>query len=147
MTQDMETEIPLTRLETADDRFGTCPRCGGCDYFLNIGRAHWMVCERHRLKWPIGENLFRCWRFETEDDWRRNARTLTSYTEVRAAYRNTHILPDEVVAALDGVLDHFWGDEARDFLAAEAVARVSHVFRHMHLLDCWMKGIPQRLKP
>lgn len=147
MTNVTETEIPLRRIEAADDRFGICPVCGGCDHFLNIGRTHWMVCERHRLKWNIGENLFRCWRFETEEDWRRNADTLRGYAEVRAAYHNTHCLPDEVVGSLNAMLDHFWSDEARDFAAAEPTARERHVFKHMHVLDCWMSGMPQRTKP
>lgn len=147
MNHNFDIEIPLTRPKTDDDRFGTCPICGGCDHFVNIGRTHWMVCERHKLKWNIGENLFRCWRFETEEDWRRNAETLSGVAEVQAAYRNTHGLPDEVVAALDAVLEHFWSDEARDYAAADSAARGTHVFQHMYAVDCWMKGIPQRLRP
>ena len=147
MTKDIVTEIPMTRIEIEDDRFGICPICGGCDYFLNIGRSHWMVCEQHKLKWQVGENLFRCWRFETEDDWRRNADTLSGFTEVQAAYRNSNILPVEVAAAVDSILDHFWSDEASDYSTTDPAARENHIFRQLHALDCWMKGMPPQMRP
>lgn len=142
MNQANDAEIPPARIDRADNHFGTCPHCGGSDHFLNIGRDHWMVCERHKVKWAIGSNLFRCWRFETEDDWKRNAEVLCSFARVEPIYSNTEGLPSELVQALEALLDHYWSDESSHFLAAtDPGIRQSHVFNHLRTLDCWMKGL------
>ena len=59
----MNTEIE----KTYDNYFGRCPECGGTNGFLNIGRAHVFICDEHKLAWFAGENLFRCWKDETDD--------------------------------------------------------------------------------
>ena len=61
--------------------WGVCPYCGGNDRYLNVGRAHWFVCHRHRVKWWGGENVFGTWRHQTIHDWRANARLLSHYQE------------------------------------------------------------------
>ncbi len=68
-------------------RLGDCPRCGRNDGYLNVYKAHWFICRRHRVKWYAGYDLFPTWQNETEEDWRRNLRILSQYQEVRAKYR------------------------------------------------------------
>ena len=63
-----------------DEAFGGCPRCGRTKGYMNIGRAHWLFCDRHMLKWCVGNNLFSTWRDETEEDWRRNWEKLQGYS-------------------------------------------------------------------
>ena len=73
----------VASLESVDDTyFGTCPYCGGNDGFFNIGRVHFFVCDEHKVLWPYGENLFRCWRDETQLDWDRNAKQYADYKRV-----------------------------------------------------------------
>jgi hypothetical protein len=64
-----------------DDHFGVCPECGENGGWKNIGRAHWVYCERHGLKWWVGENLISSWREETEADWVQNAAFLARLRE------------------------------------------------------------------
>jgi hypothetical protein len=75
------------RLEQVDptaveDHFGVCPVCGQNDGFLNVRRAHWFVCNAHRLRWCAGENLFSCWRRETTAMWREAWEKIREYREV-----------------------------------------------------------------
>ena len=72
--------------DNSPGRFGGCPVCGGNDGFLNINRGHWFMCKKHMTKWCAGSNLFRCWRFETEDIWRENFEILSDYREVTPVY-------------------------------------------------------------
>ena len=64
------------------DGFGLCPYCKDYDYYVNIGKAHWFVCNKHKVKWLAGMNLFSSWRYETEDDWKRNYEQIKDYDEV-----------------------------------------------------------------
>lgn len=66
----------------ADKYFGACPECGSNDGYLNIGRAHFVLCDEHKLCWQVGENLFSSWRSETEDVWQENHRLLSIYREI-----------------------------------------------------------------
>jgi hypothetical protein len=68
-------------------RLGDCPRCSRNDGFLNVYKAHWFICRRHRVKWYAGYDLFPGWQNETEEDWKRNLRILSQYQEVRPKYR------------------------------------------------------------
>jgi hypothetical protein len=61
------------------DYFGGCPVCGQHDGYLNIYRAHFFHCRRHRTCWQVGENLFRSWRQQTPEDWARNYARLRRY--------------------------------------------------------------------
>jgi len=63
--------------------FGGCPVCHGDDGYFNVGRGHWFVCDRHRVKWCLGANLFSSWKFETEDEQRRNFEKFRPYREVK----------------------------------------------------------------
>lgn len=69
-----------------DERFGGCPECGGTSGFMNVGQAHWFVCDDHLTKWCAGFNLFSSWKDEAEDDWKRNAERLEKYEEVSPIY-------------------------------------------------------------
>jgi len=68
-------------------RLGDCPKCGRNDGYLNVGKSHWFICRRHRLKWYAGYDLFPTWQRETEEDWKRNLKILSQYQEVRPKYR------------------------------------------------------------
>ncbi len=67
----------------SDHYFGGCPECGGTDGYMNVERVHFFVCDKHKTKWRIGENLFSSWHEETEADWQANAKRLASYREVK----------------------------------------------------------------
>jgi len=54
-----------------NDYFGVCPICKKNDGYRNHGRAQWMVCIEHKLKWCFGENLFSSWKDETPQDQER----------------------------------------------------------------------------
>jgi hypothetical protein len=58
-------------MKNFDDYFGGCPRCGGSDGYVNIGKGHWFFCATHKTKWCVGWNLFSSWTDETEEEQRR----------------------------------------------------------------------------
>lgn len=60
------------------DYFGSCGRCG----YLNVGRNHWGVCTKNKTFWAIGSNLFSSWKEQTEEEWERNIKELSEYTEI-----------------------------------------------------------------
>jgi len=62
-------------------QFMTCPWCGETGKWLNVRSSHWGVCTDCEVKWPIGANLLPSWQDETEEDWKRNAKLLASYSE------------------------------------------------------------------
>jgi hypothetical protein len=65
-----------------EEYFGVCPQCAKNDGYLNVRRAHWMVCHTHRVRWWVGENLFSTWKMESEGDWAENHAILARYAEV-----------------------------------------------------------------
>jgi hypothetical protein len=50
------------------DYFGACPVCHRSGVHVFVGREDWFACHRHRVKWLVGENLFSCWIYETENE-------------------------------------------------------------------------------
>lgn len=60
-----------------------CPQCGRHDGTLNLKAVHWAICEQHKTKWRLGENLFTHWRTKNDSVWFRNAVTLQGYQEVQ----------------------------------------------------------------
>lgn len=64
------------------DYFGGCPICKRNDGYMNYHRAHWFFCKTHKTTWCMGSNLFSSWRFESEADWKENARVLKTYKVV-----------------------------------------------------------------
>lgn len=69
-----------------DCYFGACPHCHETDGCLNVQSTHWFVCDKHKVAWCIGSNLFSSWQDETKEDWERNAAKLDSYEEVKPVY-------------------------------------------------------------
>ena len=69
-----------------NDYWGLCPKCKGEPLFRNISRYHWAACDKHRVKWCIGENLFSGWRDETLDTWEANELELSEYRGVKPFY-------------------------------------------------------------
>ena len=65
-----------------DHYFGHCRVLEHDNYYLNVHRAHWMVCDKCRIKWLIGENLFSFWRRQNEIIWNANAQRLKKYREI-----------------------------------------------------------------
>lgn len=68
--------------------FGGCPHCGYSEGPHNVGRAHWLVCREHHVRWWIGENLFRAWRDETPEEWEAIRRWLSDFQIVEPAELN-----------------------------------------------------------
>lgn len=66
--------------------FGSCPECGDCEGPFHVRRVHWFICRTHRVRWWVGENLFRGWRFESEADWRKTAEWLEGFRIIEPDY-------------------------------------------------------------
>jgi len=64
------------------DHWGLCPDCVEAkDYkaeqlWRNVGREHWLCCDRHNCAWPVGSNLFSSWRDEPAELHAANAAKL-----------------------------------------------------------------------
>jgi hypothetical protein len=79
----------ITKSEALENRnfeghFGTCPHCRNHDGIINVGRGHWLFCDRHKVRWFVGENLFDSWRDQTEAEQRAiyAAKDFGSYQDV-----------------------------------------------------------------
>lgn len=64
------------------DNFGGCPTCFHAKEYLNLGPTHWFFCERHRVKWCVGRDLFIDWLKEDEATWFKNAKFLADFETV-----------------------------------------------------------------
>jgi len=69
--------------------FGVCPECYAPGVCRNIGRTHIFSCDRCRLRWCGGANVFSAWREESEEKWRENAAILATYQDAEPV----HFLP------------------------------------------------------
>jgi hypothetical protein len=80
--------VRLTKLSSGafQGHFGGCPYCGFSEGPHHVGRVQWLVCPEHRVRWWIGENLFRSWRSETPVEWERTRRWLNDFRIVDPAY-------------------------------------------------------------
>ncbi|MGO6798374.1 hypothetical protein ACCT24_34955 [Rhizobium ruizarguesonis] len=76
------TSVEILQPPFTDDFSGLCPICHRNDGMLNVGKTHWTVCHTHNVRWSIGTNLFSGWRHETEEDWERNSKLLSTYEDV-----------------------------------------------------------------
>jgi hypothetical protein len=61
---------------------------------LNIGRAHFGICDVCGHYWCLGSNLFSSWRHETEADWRRNYRERECLSECECEFDMTYSTAD-----------------------------------------------------
>lgn len=91
MNQNIQNPIAASLLESLkrgafQGHFGGCPSCGASDGPHHVYRLHWFVCDAHRCRWPAGENLFRAWRLQTEQDWQRTHRWLQQFRVVKPVY-------------------------------------------------------------
>lgn len=69
--------------DDAKNYWGHCPFPEHENYFLNIGRGHWMVCDQCKIKWFIGSNLFGgSWRYENEQIWKANSEKIKYYKDL-----------------------------------------------------------------
>ena len=60
------------------------------DRLVNVGRAHFAICEKHgRYRWT-GENLYSGWKSETDKDWNENKRILDELKPISAAEGEAH---------------------------------------------------------
>jgi hypothetical protein len=101
--------------------FGGCPECGGMDGIINIGSSHWLRCDRHKVMWCVGSNLFSGWRDQTEDQQRKIYYDvgMEEYREISGEEVHTHPLVRQCM------LEELMRDEA-DRLAevAREIARL-----------------------
>src|ERR1017187_7152185 len=107
------------------NHFGHCLLCASDGPYLNVGKDHWKICERHGLRWHLGYNLLSSWTLETEEDWARNQ-------ELLARFRD--IMRDETLSpySLELVVAWPWRVRVRRRLAAVSsrlVARLPEDFR------------------
>ena len=70
-----------------------CPECNGGDGMINIGKSHWCYCNKCKVQWCIGSNLFSSWREETVAEQRAryhalNRTTRSGWTSIRRAGGN-----------------------------------------------------------
>src|SRR4051795_6285499 len=89
--EDQANIVRLPIAATPGDYFGGCPTCGMTNGCINDGADHWFVCDRHRVKWYIGSNLFSGWRDDTAEDRFRARDLLGTYREVEAVYNEPEI--------------------------------------------------------
>ena len=74
--------------------FGGCPECGSQDGYFNVGRDHWVVCEKHKTRWCIGSNLFSSWRDETKEEQLEKAQVMYDPEgNLRPGWRTVEPLP------------------------------------------------------
>ena len=46
---------------------------------FNIGRGHWVACDKCRMYMFVGSNLMSSWRSETDSFWRANDESVWGY--------------------------------------------------------------------
>jgi len=90
--------------ERMDGYWGLCPVCHKTDGYVNVGREHWFICIEHKNKWPIGENLFSSWKYETQEDQRRRQQELgfDSFAEVGPFYPAAETAKEPACEPADG---------------------------------------------
>lgn len=59
---------PIAEVIDSGELGGVCPQCYRTDGYVNIGKEHWGICDVHRVRWPIGYNLFSDWQHESRDE-------------------------------------------------------------------------------
>lgn len=77
------TEGQITRTV----RWGLCPECWAegtinAGHWLNVGRNHYAYCDRHKVYWAFGSNIFGSWLHETKAKWDENQHILSQCKEV-----------------------------------------------------------------
>jgi hypothetical protein len=75
-------KLPYRLIFDDDNYWGHCANPEHENFYLNVGRAHWMVCESCRIKWLIGDNLFSSWRSQNMRIWEANHKKLRDYEDL-----------------------------------------------------------------
>ncbi|MEI6125315.1 MAG: hypothetical protein WCQ99_02070 [Pseudomonadota bacterium] len=78
----------------APKHFGDCPKCKKNDGHLNVGREHWFVCKKHRVKWKAGHDMFPDWKKETVHTWKQNEALLEHFMKIEPFYAGKFIEED-----------------------------------------------------
>jgi hypothetical protein len=86
-----EVEQDFIKNYLPNDYWGMCPKCFKVGeksegLTLNIGRNHFMCCDKHKTFWYFASNLFSCWKEQNEEDWQSNYELLSRYTEVKPVH-------------------------------------------------------------
>ena len=82
----MTTAVILDQ-QRNDATWGLCPVCKRNDGYLNVGRAQWVICHRHRVKWLLGDGVFSSWRDDPPEVHEKNGDLLACYGEVSPVFR------------------------------------------------------------
>ena len=66
-------------------RFFADVRCrfGHQTRLFNIGRGHYVACDKCRSYIFVGSNFTSCWRWENRDIWQKNYDTANGYKFIR----------------------------------------------------------------
>jgi hypothetical protein len=72
---------------TINAYWGLCPKCWAEGVvkdveWVNIYKAHFCYCGKHKVYWRIGENLLSSWRYEAQELWDKNRAMLEQCQEV-----------------------------------------------------------------
>jgi hypothetical protein len=59
---------------------------------------------------------------------------------MKANNTNRRRLPESVAQAIETVLDHFWQNQAQDYLACKREAQETHIFTEMLHVRQWLKA-------
>jgi ribosomal protein L37AE/L43A len=60
-----------------------CPECGNKKTeYRNVGRNHWFICDKCKVTWLEGSNLFSGWHDENEEVWEENKKYLNNFRTV-----------------------------------------------------------------
>jgi hypothetical protein len=68
--------------DNEDNYYGHCPFPEHENCYLNIYREHWFYCDKCKIKWYWGSNLFSSWKEENEDVWAKNRKKIKNYEEI-----------------------------------------------------------------
>jgi len=82
---DVRREIEKKKKEIkspSDYHFGVCSVCGKSNGSLNMERAYYYVCHKHKNRWWVGANLFDSWNHELEEICQKNYEKIKDYDEI-----------------------------------------------------------------
>ncbi len=70
--------------------FGSCPECGAC-IVRNIGLVHFGCCDKHKVGWVIGYNLFSGALIEPPEMQRDTNALISGYRKIHPVYSPIHV--------------------------------------------------------
>jgi hypothetical protein len=61
----MQVEMQFENTHETENYFGACPECHKTDGYVDVVHdwcaSHYFLCEEHKTRWFIGQNLFSSW--------------------------------------------------------------------------------------